>query len=379
MIGLIAGLAVIGIILGYPTVAAPEPKSEPQADVRTSATLWMNPMAIVIPGDNPLWFELSDNGPVVIPSPEEASLREFLPWPHSLHVKDMLIQENRLVMAVNRLGFLVFIPWDSSRLGMYSVFDKAYWSRYSIASLFSFDQTPEALLYRDDFFSGNEDVPLPKMPVKGLVKGSTQPIDITIPAFTDFPSSKGWDIEALHRVENGGWYFIAAQKSSDRHEKHYFKTDALNEQPSSISMGDYWLALEPESLQKTSLLLQNTANEAMKSRPENLSYLIEAMSPNSESEIRYAYNSGGASDMISLFAYVDDEKALAVFYDGNGAIGTKTANDSINTSVFSLPKLPKDYFYTGIALADNTIVASWEEQQSYGVGAAGFVLVKAPF
>jgi hypothetical protein len=44
-------------------------------------------------------------------------------------------------------------------------------------------------------------------------------------------------------------------------------------------------------------------------------------------------------------------------------------------SSFRLPGLPKNFVYTGIALLGSRIVASWEEQDSWAVGAAGFVLV----
>jgi hypothetical protein len=366
------------LILGCSKDSQPEAeiKTETAADVQTSATIWMNPLAIVVPGTHPLWFELNEEGPAVISSPENASLRTFLPWPHSVHVINMLIQENRLVMAVNRLGFLAIMPWDVSRLGMYSVFDTTYWSRYSIASLFRFHQTPSALLYRDDFFPTSEAIsPLPETPVMGLIKGNVQPIKAEIPAFQDFSSEKGWDIEALNRGKSGDWYFIAAQKSSDLHEKHYYRVKSLDDAPVSISMGDYWLALEPDSINNAPLLLQNTLKEAITHKSVNFSYLIEAILPNSEGKMRYSYKSGGESDMKSLFVYADDEKAFAVFPDGSGTFGEKNANGYINVEAFALPALPADFFYTGIAFSNDTIIASWEEQQFYGVGAAGFVLI----
>jgi hypothetical protein len=356
------------------TTAETEPNIE--SDVQTSATLWMNPLAIAVPSENPLWFELSDDGPVLISSPEDASLRSFVPWPSSIHVKDMLLQENRLVMAVNRLGFLAFIPWDSSRLGMYSVFDKAYWGRYSIASLFLYEQKPSVILYRDDFFFADTDAPLPKMPVMALVKGSIQPVKAEIPAFKDFSSLQGWDIEALIRGKNGFWNFTAAQKSSDARNKSYYQAKSLTDQPASISMGNYWAALEPESIENASLLLKNTVMTAINSRQGDFSYLIEAIFPNGEQEIRYSYHSSETdNDMHTLFAYTDDNTAVVISSSGNGAIGTKNEGDLIAVNVFNLPELPKDFFYTGIALADNTIIASWEEQQSYQVGAAGFVMI----
>ena len=42
----------------------------------------------------------------------------------------------------------------------------------------------------------------------------------------------------------------------------------------------------------------------------------------------------------------------------------------------SLAPLPKNFVYTDIAEIDDTIFASWEEQQDYSIGAAGFMLIK---
>ncbi len=376
ILGAALGLLVMGIIVSYPKLSG----SVSKPDVRTSATLWMNPLAMVIPGDNPLWFELVDEGPSVISSPGEASLGSFLPWPYSIHIQDMMIQENRLILAVNRQGFLAIIPWDDYRLGMYPVFDKAHFARYSIASLFMFDQIPSVLLYRDDFFSDHGSLPLPETPVKGLVKGSIQPMDGEVPAFRNFPSSKGWDLEALTRGKNGDWYFSAVQKSSAMHEKLYYKTGALDKSPSSISMGDYWIALEPESLGKADPLLRGTAEKALSRKSGISSYLIEAISPDDEYKTFYSSGNGvGESSIVSLFAFANNNTALVVFTQGAGAVGKKNEDETIETNLFTLPELPEDFFYTGIALVDNTIIASWEEQHSYGVGAAGFVLVRSPF
>jgi hypothetical protein len=42
---------------------------------------------------------------------------------------------------------------------------------------------------------------------------------------------------------------------------------------------------------------------------------------------------------------------------------------------FSLPPLPEDFVYTGIGLAGDTVFASWEEQDGYSIGAAGFMVL----
>jgi hypothetical protein len=42
----------------------------------------------------------------------------------------------------------------------------------------------------------------------------------------------------------------------------------------------------------------------------------------------------------------------------------------------SLPSLPEGFFYTGIGRVGDNLLASWEEQEDYNIGAAGFVVIK---
>jgi hypothetical protein len=41
-----------------------------------------------------------------------------------------------------------------------------------------------------------------------------------------------------------------------------------------------------------------------------------------------------------------------------------------------LPSLPENFAYTHIARLGDLIIASWEEQQDYNIGAAGFMVIR---
>jgi hypothetical protein len=105
----------------------------------------------------------------------------------------MLIQDDRLTMAVNREGFLALMPWhrtgieddpdtsikdagikDSGGLALYRIADAVYWKNYTLGSFFLYEGNPAALLYRDDFFiESTVDPPAPR--VFALVKGQPHP------------------------------------------------------------------------------------------------------------------------------------------------------------------------------------------------------------
>ncbi len=44
----------------------------------------------------------------------------------------------------------------------------------------------------------------------------------------------------------------------------------------------------------------------------------------------------------------------------------------------TLPELPEGFVYTGIAVSDQTLIASWEEQENFYIGASGFMALKLP-
>jgi hypothetical protein len=84
------------------------------------------------------------------------------------------------------------------------------------------------------------------------------------------------------------------------------------------------------------------------------------------------------------YYYRDTGAAIALLVSpaGRGCIGiTKgDAGDTVPDSAptireFALPPLPQGFVYTGIALLSReTILGTWEEQDGWNVGAAGFVL-----
>ena len=71
---------------------------------------------------------------------------------------------------------------------------------------------------------------------------------------------------------------------------------------------------------------------------------------------------------------------MAIFPDGRGLYTQRVNQGQPSLPAvrpFSLPALSEDFVYTGIALLGDIILASWEEQQEAGIGAAGFMVRSA--
>ena len=204
-------------------------------------------VALLKPGEHPLWFELTEDGPVLIESPQSASLNPFIPWPHTWHISGMLMWEDKLIMAVNRSGFLILEDEESSiennSVYLFQVWDSSLWDLYTTESLFLYDNKPTALLYRNDFFNKENPPPLEEQ-LYILDRESPLPLSVSIPALESFPITESmdenlWEAEALYRSSEGDWYIRIREKDVERAETVFLHTRDLREPGRRIS-NDEW-------------------------------------------------------------------------------------------------------------------------------------------
>jgi hypothetical protein len=85
---------------------------------------------------------------------------------------------------------------------------------------------------------------------------------------------------------------------------------------------------------------------------------------------------------VRLFAADTESKAIAGFYTGAFLFAVSAKGEAFYIEAggssarrFSLPALPEGFVYTGIAMIAGTVFASWEEQEGYSIGAAGFMVI----
>ena len=101
---------------------------------------------------------------------------------------------------------------------------------------------------------------------------------------------------------------------------------------------------------------------------------VRVLSPEFERPRLFSSARGGES-LVILHSYsreAPEPLALVILGDGRGFV---CEGKEPEVRPFSLPALPVGFVYTGIALIENAIVASWEEQQEAGIGAAGFMVM----
>ncbi|MDR2435098.1 MAG: hypothetical protein LBD47_11100 [Treponema sp.] len=330
------------------------------------------PVAVLQAGEYPLWFQLTDTGPALLDSIEDARFSAALiPWPLALHIRFILAGGDGLVMAVNRGGFMGLSPWDDGGdggIGLYYVSGGEFWRRYTVGALLVFEEKPAALLYRDDrFLDSAASLPQPRTWTFSLE--SSVPVRLDIPALDPFPPEEGWDADTLRLAPDGFWYYRVLKQDEVQPEIRQLRTADLRRPGETVSIGTFQNSALPEPLSAAPAPLRELldaagGNAALVISPDFPQPRSFAGSGESGPGFLAYYRSGTADGAPAL--------AAAVLPDGRGMYLSATAEPR----PFSLPPLPDSFVYTGIGFAAGVLFAFWEEQEEFNIGAAGFMVIQ---
>jgi len=257
-------------------------------------------MNILQPGNNPLWFALTEDGIVHIQAVEDVAFTSaFIPWPYAPHIRFLHETSDGVVMVINRDGFLKLSPHSGrgSNIAMYRFSGGDFWQQYTVGGFIYYQDDPTALLYLDERFIAS-DAPLPYPRTWSFNMNSNIPFPVDIPAFKNFSVEEGWDVDSLRLAADGMIYYRAARRSGSSPLVRMFRAANLSQ----------------------------------------------------------AYPQG------------TEEISIEVFYN--------SAPRHSASSHPSLPPLPEGFVYTGVGRVGDSLFASWEEQEDFSIGAAGFVVIR---
>jgi len=365
---------------GKNAVGVPPPPEPPLSAVQPLSA--ERPLAVLQAGEYPLWFQFTDDGPILIESIEDACLSAaFIPWPLTRHIRFILARDDEVMMAVNRDGFISLTPWrgapfqsgkaGNDGIGLYRLPGGEDWQRYTTGAFFlsGEDRKPLALLYRDDRFVDSGQ-PVPQARLWTFDLRAASPYTMAMPALDAFPPEEGWNIDTLRRGPDANWYFRAARKTEAQPEIRMLRAGDFTMPGEQVSLGAF----------------QNSAMpEPVTAAPEALGEMLGIVF--SESAYSAALVVSPEFQSARLFAANPDISAIAGFYSGafflavsagGEAFYIETEDASVRAASarrFSLPALPEGFVYTGIAMISGAVFASWEEQEGYSIGAAGFMVI----
>ncbi|MDR1143927.1 MAG: hypothetical protein LBK77_06900 [Spirochaetaceae bacterium] len=359
---------------------------DPGKPLREAESAAPFPPSLVVAAGMPFWFELGPGGPRLIPSPGEASLEPFVPWSRARFIAGFIPAEPEenpagntgLFAGVNRWGILGFESREGET-ALYYYPGGPVWENYPAAALFRYEQKP-AVLLRGDFFSSGRSAPVPALWTTGsgpASAGTGMLEALRLPVLDPFPPGEGWETAAFfHRGDY--WYFRESRSGTG---PACYRTPDPAVPGDSIGEAVFLDAAAPQGPELAPPLLALAMEEAerLAGRP----CTVTAVSPGFPSGRVFRSSLPAPDEGPELSAYyrsAGGELALVLFPGGKGVFCRSGAGGSgVEDGHFTLPALPAgrpDFRYTHIAAAGNVLVVSWEEQENWTVGAAGFLLLE---
>ena len=260
------------------------------------SVVWLGavPTAILQTGEQPLWFQLTEKGPVHIESIEDAVYSSALvPWTLALHVRFFYEGQDELILVINRDGFIKFAPAEEppSSLAMYRFSGGEFWRKYTVGGFVFYDNKPAALLYLDTRFLDSS-APLPQPRTWTFNMESNNPFPLEIPALQLFPAEEGWDVDTLRIASDGYWYYRAVKRIAPSPAVRMFRSENLAESGADISI-DVFYASAPRQ--------PEVAHPLLPPLPEGFVYTGTAVVGNSlfaDWEEQEDYNIGAAGFVL---------------------------------------------------------------------------------
>ncbi|WP_461256647.1 hypothetical protein [Treponema sp. R80B11-R83G3] len=231
-------------------------RNKPAEDSNTVVWYGAYPMAVLQPGKYPLWFQLTDEGPVHIETIEDAAFSTALvPWPLAAHIRFLHETDNGVVMVVNRDGFLKLAPVSANAqdIAVYRFSGGEYWRQYTAGGFIYYEGNPTALLYLDERFLSS-DAPLPKQRTWSINMNSNVPFPVNIPLFDIFPSEDGWDIDTLRLAGDGLIYYRVAKRTGSSALVRMFRTADFEQAGKEITVDVFFSSAPKETVFSNSSL-----------------------------------------------------------------------------------------------------------------------------
>jgi hypothetical protein len=280
-------------------------------------------------------------------------------------------------MAVNRDGFLAWEPREDG-LGLYRIAGGEAWDPYTAASLFMYRDMPAALLYGDDFFppEGAEPPDIPAVRVWGLRADLLAMEETEIPAFAALPPAEGWDLDTLSLGRDGLWYYRGVRGGASP-EIRYFRARDLGVPGESSSVGVFRNAMSSYTERDMPLPIRAALEEAERSAGDGKTPVAAVVSPEFPARRYFALQRdvSGEREILELAGFYRPPDTAALVFPGGGGI---FAGPASVPGEFTLPVLPEGFVYTRIGFAGPVLIAAWEEQQDWRIGAAGFMVINGP-
>lgn len=192
------------------------------------------PDAVIMTGRVPLWFQLTEEGAVLLETIEDAvNKRALVPWSFAPNASFLREREGSVFLAVNRYGFIKFSPYNEG-IAIYGFPGGDLWRQYTVGGFVFHNNNPVALLYSDDRFR-SQAAPLPVSRTWSFSMESNQPFTVNSKALDMFPVNEGWSIDTLRTGHDGFVYYRAVNRSGAEPQIRMMRAASLSDTGDNVN------------------------------------------------------------------------------------------------------------------------------------------------
>jgi hypothetical protein len=281
-----------------------------------------------------------------------------------------------MVLAVNREGFLIIEAEEDGPAYLRRAAAPGLWDPYTAGKPFLWDGKPGVLVYRNDFFSETR-FPPPNPRVFFLEEGRSEPRGVEPPALESFSPASGWEVDSLSPGPDGFWYYRVTPLPDKQHPGKgpdaYYRSPDLSLGGEKISLGLWRNSFLPEPVGSAPPPLAAFLDRALKAPFVSEPAAAAVISSGFSGARVFSAHRENSVLLSGYYREGPPSLALAVSREGRGL----AASGGEAPRPFSLLPLPEGFCYTGIGMAGEVLIASWEEQEDSAIGSAGFMALDA--
>lgn len=346
------------------------------------------------------WYYFSADNFVKIDKPQNAPIKEFLPWTEAVRISSAnsaFSSSNESTKAfgiVNRLGVLSFDGNNISLAG-----DKNIFSNRTAGNLLFYNNTPIYSVYKSSFFNDTIKAPeyVEDQSAHLFLIHFDDEAGISYPIVNTTSLISNPNSEVIDFVwDNSNWLCNIKTISDSKNEFSYISWTP------HISL----LSLAPAKAKENISISQISSDTFRKAKeqidysqaPERIKNMLTGFSNTLPFTLQVSTAGGGTPKVyvnkvkgsatspdngntkeLQGKAVLSTSWSGALFEDGTlfleGALPGKHILRNGKPVAIRLPKLPADFIYTDFTISKTTLYAAWEESLFYKTGRSGFIQV----
>lgn len=305
---------------------------------------------------------------------------EHIPWTESIRISAMGFFNEEPFFIVNKVGIFSFSSVFSQPL---RVFSNELFPLFSAVNCYNTDIGFLVHSYKTNIFNelNNAEQETDSnivLPILNRYNPITQDLEAIF--FSHHFALPSYAILTT-LTYNDAWYASFKIDNGEKVEFRYFKfanmSDILNATYESVTESSFRKAVTPLEEKDKRFLLLNKSFIKLFKKMEEENVLLEYFDPNNLSSVKIIKSKNASFEDIEGegVAFCNASYSAILLENGKLYLNIEKVGEESLEETYVLPSLQQNFLYRYVAIYDDVLFASWEEQDFYERGRAGFITI----